>query len=120
MFLQSYLFFSLTFSVFAQKLNITIYFESYCKYSRQFIQEQLKPVYENIRGKTEINYVPFGAAEVRDFSSNLKHHSNNVLELFNWNWWSDIPLPTRETRSKIQFPQKSKYEKKIPFYLVWR
>lgn len=48
----------------SKTLNISIYIESYCKYSRKFVQEQLLPVFDIIEPNVNINYVPFGAAEV--------------------------------------------------------
>lgn len=48
-----------------QKMNVSIYIEGHCKFSRKFIDEQLKPVYDNIKSIVNFKYVPFGAAEVR-------------------------------------------------------
>jgi len=46
------------------KLNITVYFESYCKLSRKFMQQQLKPVYADIKDQVNFKFIPWGAAEV--------------------------------------------------------
>lgn len=59
-----------TFALFYQesfaRLNISIYYESKCNFSRQFIQEKLKPIYNKIKSDVNIKYVPFGVSEVSE------------------------------------------------------
>lgn len=45
-------------------LEMTIYFESYCRFSKQFMQQQLKPIYDDIKHNVTLKFVPFGFAEV--------------------------------------------------------
>jgi Gamma interferon inducible lysosomal thiol reductase (GILT) len=52
-------------SVKSPGLNISIYYESHCKYSRKFFQQQLRPIYSKIRSHVNLRFVPFGVAEVR-------------------------------------------------------
>lgn len=42
------------------KLNVDIYFESECKYSKIFFQQQVKPVYELIKESVRLTFIPFG------------------------------------------------------------
>ncbi|XP_070505869.1 GILT-like protein 1 [Chironomus tepperi] len=49
-----------TYFISATKLKATIYYESECKYSKQFIQEQIAPSYESLKDLVDFVYVPFG------------------------------------------------------------
>lgn len=44
----------------AEKLKVTIYYESECRYSKEFIQDQLKPNYLTFKEYADFVYVPFG------------------------------------------------------------
>ena len=81
-FLNTCSFFSLHVFVFSfeidnKKDNVTIYIESYCKYSREFIEEQFKPVFSEIISEVNVNYVPFGAAEV--FRNDIQNYSLHIV-----------------------------------------
>ena len=46
------------------KLNVEIYIESECKYSKLFIQEQVKPAYEHIKNESvRLTFIPFGKSQ---------------------------------------------------------
>ncbi|KAL7014674.1 hypothetical protein ACKWTF_016054 [Chironomus riparius] len=47
----------------ASRLNMTIYIESLCKFSKEFIQQQLKPIYDEIKEKINIKFVTFALME---------------------------------------------------------
>lgn len=51
------------------KLNVSIYLESYCQFSRQFMQKQLKPAYGKIKSLVNIKFIPFGGSEVGKWGS---------------------------------------------------
>jgi hypothetical protein len=44
----------------ADKLKIDVFIESQCKYSRKFLQDQVKPNYEQIKNDVVIAFIPFG------------------------------------------------------------
>ena len=46
------------------RLNMTIYIESLCKFSKEFIQNQLRPIYDEIKEKINIKFVTFALMEV--------------------------------------------------------
>lgn len=43
-------------------LNITVYYESECPYSKNFFQTQLKPSYNLLKDLVHMTYVPYGKA----------------------------------------------------------
>lgn len=46
------------------ELNVEIYIESECKYSKIFIQEQVKPAYEHIKNESvRLTFIPFGKSQ---------------------------------------------------------
>ena len=49
----------------SSRLNMTIYIESLCKFSKEFIQQQLKPIYDEIKEKINIKFVTFALMEVK-------------------------------------------------------
>ncbi|CAG9810709.1 unnamed protein product [Chironomus riparius] len=50
----------------AGKLKVTIYYESECRFSKEFIQSQLKPNYYNFKDYVNFVYVPFGKSSHTD------------------------------------------------------
>ncbi|KAG5669503.1 hypothetical protein PVAND_017390 [Polypedilum vanderplanki] len=61
MFLKFSLIFFLTFLKISEGiLKVDIFLESECKSSKQFLQEQIKPNYEQIKGDVLLTFVPFG------------------------------------------------------------
>jgi Gamma interferon inducible lysosomal thiol reductase (GILT) len=64
------LFLRSTETVNSSRLDISIYYESYCRYSREFFEQQLRPIYSEIRADVNLKFVPFGLAEVSKSKSN--------------------------------------------------
>lgn len=59
-----------TSSLLASKLIIDVYIESECPYSKKFVQEQVKPDYEQIKDDVSLQFIPFGKSHsVRNDSS---------------------------------------------------
>jgi hypothetical protein len=50
----------------SSRLNMTVYIESLCKFSKEFIQQQLNPIYDEIKEKINIKFVTFALMEVID------------------------------------------------------
>lgn len=48
----------------SSRLNMTVFIESKCKFSKKFIQEQLQPIYDEIKDKINIKFVTFALSEV--------------------------------------------------------
>lgn len=46
------------------KLNMTIYIESLCKFSKIFIHKQLRPIYDDIKDQVNVKFVTFALSEV--------------------------------------------------------
>lgn len=44
----------------SQKIDVEIYLESECKFSKIFVQQQIKPNYEKIKNIAELTFIPFG------------------------------------------------------------
>jgi len=49
----------------SSRLNMTVYIESLCKFSKEFIQNQLRPIYDEIKEKINIKFVTFALMEVK-------------------------------------------------------
>ena len=47
-----------------EKVNITVYYESLCPDSIEFITGQLYPTYQSLEKYLNVEFVPFGNAEV--------------------------------------------------------
>ncbi|XP_002412283.3 GILT-like protein 1 [Ixodes scapularis] len=47
-----------------RKVNVTLFYESMCPYSREFITDQLYPTYELLRGYMVVVLVPFGNGHI--------------------------------------------------------
>jgi len=61
-----------------QKIRIDLYYESLCIYSKRFISENLKPIYEEIKDVIDIHYIPFGKCSSSNDNGNItfecQHH----------------------------------------------
>ena len=47
-----------------EKVNITVYYESLCPDSIEFITAQLYPTYQSFEKYLNVEFIPFGNAEV--------------------------------------------------------
>ena len=50
-----------------EKVNITVYYESLCPDSIEFITGQLYPTYQSLEKYLNVEFVPFGNAEVNNY-----------------------------------------------------
>lgn len=62
-----FFFLLLCFSYGLDKLNVTLYYESFCPDCKRFITEQLYPAYESLEEYLEVELIPYGFATVNDF-----------------------------------------------------
>lgn len=53
------------------KINVTVYYEALCPDSKNFIMQQLIPVYEMIPGMLRIQLVPYGKAETTESNGEI-------------------------------------------------
>ena len=58
------------------KVKVSLYYESLCPYSARYISEQLYPIYRWLGRRIELDYVPFGNAE-------MMYHPFNSSYTFN-------------------------------------
>ena len=58
-----------------EKVNITVYYESLCPDSIEFITAQLYPTYQSFEKYLNVEFIPFGNAEV------YNHHSFSCLHI---------------------------------------
>ncbi|XP_070495137.1 GILT-like protein 2 [Chironomus tepperi] len=47
----------------SSRLNMTVYIESLCKFSKEFVQNQLRPIYDEIKEQINIKFVSFALME---------------------------------------------------------
>lgn len=63
--------------MFQEKIQVTVYFESYCPDSVKFLTTQLFPAYDSpLKEHMNITLVPYGKAEVNQECS----HTNQLLD----------------------------------------
>ncbi|RWS05992.1 hypothetical protein B4U79_05208 [Dinothrombium tinctorium] len=52
-----------------EKVNISLYYETYCPFCRKFVTEQLYPTYVAVGEIMNIELVPYGNAQHREFKN---------------------------------------------------
>lgn len=55
----------------SEKVKVSVYYEALCSDSRFFILKQLVPAYESIPDYIELDFVPYGKAEVSEYIFNV-------------------------------------------------
>ncbi|XP_023313133.1 gamma-interferon-inducible lysosomal thiol reductase-like, partial [Anoplophora glabripennis] len=46
----------------AQKIKISVYYETLCPYSVRFLVDQFNPAYQNLTDNMEVDLIPYGKA----------------------------------------------------------